>query len=378
MKLVEVSEKEFLDFSKKCPATNFLQSVEMYRRYQKRGDESYLVGLFQGEKMVAGALLVSKYKVLGQKMFICPRGFLADFNSSDFCEILRNFTVLVKKFLRVKNAAVLEISPNIVRTAKVDKDGVPTENYLTDSLNMEFTKLGYVALGEYEFVKWIYALSTDNLREGELLSRLRTDHRRTTRLSEDRYGLRVRELDASELGILKDLSNEAAERHGFVTPEISYYKEMKEVYGDKVKFLVVEADKKVVQAFEEGKDAETISKIAEKVPVKIKDGVPVAAAMFIFWPTEVIYLFSGSSSKYRKFGGPHLLQYKMIQETIKRGIKKYNFYGTDPKKGDGVYEFKRGYHGELQEYIGTYMLPISLIGKIYAKKQKYKDVRDIH
>jgi lipid II:glycine glycyltransferase (peptidoglycan interpeptide bridge formation enzyme) len=145
----------------------------------------------------------------------------------------------VKKFLRVKNAAVLEISPNIVRTAKVDKDGVPTENYLTDSLNMEFTKLGYVALGEYEFVKWIYALSTDNLKEGELLSRLRTDHRRTTRLSEGRYGLRVRELDVSELGILKDLSNEAAERHGFVTPEISYYKEMKEVYSNLTQYLCV-------------------------------------------------------------------------------------------------------------------------------------------
>jgi peptidoglycan pentaglycine glycine transferase (the second and third glycine) len=106
--------------------------------------------------------------------------------------------------------------------------------------------------------------------------------------------------------------------------------------------------------------------------------IPVAAAMFVFWPNETVYLYSGSSSKYTKYGGPHFLQYKMISDSIKRGVEKYNFYGTNPKKGDGVYEFKRGYHGELQEYIGTYMLPISLIGKIYAKKQKYKDVRDIH
>jgi len=378
MNFCEVSEGELKDFSEKTESSNFLQSIEMYKRYKKRGNEAYLVGVKDGKKLVAAALIVSKYKILGQKMFISPRGFLADFSSPKFKEILETFTSGVKQFLKGKKAAVLEISPNIVRTAIVDDDGVPTENYLTSPINKDFTDLGYKALGEFEFVKWIYALKTEGLTEENLLSHLRTDHRRTTRLAENRYGLRMRELDISELQILKDLSNEAAERHNFITPEISYYKEMKEAFCDKVKFFVAEADKRVVQAFLDGKNGEEIAAIAAKLPKKLEDAIPVAAAMFVFWPTEVIYLFSGSSSKYKKLGGPHFLQYQMILETIKRGIPKYNFYGTDPKRGDGVYEFKRGYHGELQEYLGTFMLPISLVGRAYVKKQKYEDVRDIH
>ena len=322
--------------------------------------------------------MTSKYKVLGQKMFICPRGFLADFSNPKFSEILEEFTSGVKKFLKRKGAAVLEISPNISRVAEVDKDGVPTENYLKSPENKMFTDLGYKALGEYEFVKWEYALKTGEMKGVDLLKHMRSGHRYATRLALERYQMRMRELSIDEIGVLKGLSDEAAERHGFVTPSIEYYREMKAAFSEKVKFFVAEVDKKVIQAVETGKTPDELREISGKLPKKLKDGVPVAAAMFVYCPNETIYLFSGSSSKYSKLGGPHFLQYKMIEEAIKTGVEKYNFYGTNPKRGDGVYEFKRGYHGELREYLGTFMLPISLIGKAYVAKQKYQDVRDIH
>lgn len=377
MKFCEVTEEEFANFAKKSEAASFLQSVEMYHRYKERKNEAYLLGVKEKGKIVAVGLVVSKYRVLKKKIFICPRGFLADFKAKIFPEVSKTFTDGAKEFLKRRKGAVLEISPNLTRTAVVDKDGVPTENFCGSKEEKMFTDLGYKNLGEYEFVKWEYFLDTSKLEADKLLTHIRSGHRYATRLALERYQMRMRELDEKELSILKDLSDEAAERHGFVTPSLTYYKEMKKAFSDDVKFYVAEVAKKVVKAAEAGKEPAEIKKIAAEITEK-DEFIPVAAAMFVFSKNEVVYLYSGSSSKYSKYGGPHFLQYMMIKKTIGMGVKKYNFYGTNPKAGDGVYEFKRGYHGELREYIGTFMLPITPVGKIYVARKKYQDVRDIH
>jgi len=166
---------------------------------------------------------------------------------------------------------------------------------------------------------------------------------------------------------------------------VSYYQEMKKAYGEKVKFLVAEAPGEKVAEFENvADDSITEDRVCagdfddSGVVSKEKEWVPVAAAMFVIHEDEIIYLFSGSSAKYKKLGGPYLLQEKIILEAVRRGCRKYNFYGTDPFEEGGVYLFKRGFHGQLEEYLGTYLLPISLVGKIYVAKQKYQVVRNIH
>jgi len=377
MKFVEVEETEFEDFSEKSEATNFLQSLEMYHRYLDRGNEAYLVGVKDGKTLKAAALLVSKTKVLNKKVFISPRGFLADFKAKDFEEVLKTFTDGAKKFLKNKNGGLLEISPKISRVAKVDDDGVPTENMRGSKETKLFEKYGYKNLGEYEFIKWAYVLPMKDLTEENLMKHFRKGHREAIRFSTTRYGVRLKELKTSELKILKALTDDSARRHGFITPDIKYYEEMKKAYGKKVRFLVAEAPKTVIDALKNGESPERIKKAALEAK-ETDEFIPVAGAMFVIWKNEIVYLFSGQAEDYRKLGGPHFLQFIMIKEAIKQKIPEYNFYGTDPKKKDGVYEFKRGYHGELQEYIGTFMLPLSIVGRLFLLKQKYEDVRDIH
>ena len=176
---------------------------------------------------------------------------------------------------------------------------------------------------------------------------------------------------------MKKLTDDSAKRHGFITPEIQYYEEMKRAYGKKVRFLVAEVPKKVLDAVSNGEELEFVKKVANEAK-ETDEFIPIAGAMFVIWPNEIVYLFSGQADDYRKLGGPHFLQYEMIKEAIRKKIPEYNFYGTEPKKSDGEYEFKRGYHGQLKEYIGTFMLPFSLAGQLFLLKQKYEDVRDIH
>lgn len=377
MKFCEVEESEFKEFSESSKATNFLQSLEMYHRYQARGNEAYLVGVKDNKELKAVALLVSKTKVLNKKVFISPRGFLTDFEAKDFEEVLKTFTTDAKKFLKTKGGGLLEISPNISRVPEVDDDGVPKDNMRESKETKLFEKYGYKNLGEYEFVKWVYTLPTENLDDRNLLKHFRNDHRRTIRLSAERYGMRLRELKISELDTLKSLTDDSAKRHGFVTPEIAYYEEMKKAYGKKVRFFVAEVPKKVIEAIENGEEMDYVKTVASEAK-ETDEFIPVAGAMFVIWSNEIVYLFSGQSDEYRKLGGPHFLQYEMIKMALEKKISEYNFYGTEPKKNDGVYEFKRGFHGELKEYIGTFMLPFSLAGRLFLMKQKYEDVRDIH
>ena len=349
MNFTELTEQEFRHFVKKCKVKDFLQSYEMYRRYQRKGQEAYLVGVKRSEEgksdeLVAGALVEASHTVLQQKFFNAPRGFLMNYEAMESGEILETMTVGLKKFLKEKDGMVLEISPKVARKVKGEwEDGGRTKETLE--------RLGYKNLGEYEQVKWIYTLETKDREVEELKASFRKGHKLSIRYATERYGLKVRELKRSELKLLKEVADAAGERHGFRAPEVGYFEEMWDAFGEKVKFVVSEM-----------KDKNT------------GEWVITAGAMFIIYGGEVVYLFSGSLSEYKKYGGPHLIQWKMIQYALKFGLK-YNFYGTHP--GDGVYEFKAGFRGEMEELLGTFMLPLTVRGRLYLLRKRYAEYRDV-
>ena len=86
--------------------------------------------------------------------------------------------------------------------------------------------------------------------------------------------------------------------------------------------------------------------------------------MFMFHGREVLSLFGGVYDEYREFIPSYTLNYDMIKYACENGYDKYNFYGIDEYKDKsnpmyGLYDFKRGFSGVVEEYIGTYDLIIS-------------------
>ena len=68
-----------------------------------------------------------------------------------------------------------------------------------------------------------------------------------------------------------------------------------------------------------------------------------------------------------------------IKDAYKLGIKYVNFYGitghfNKDDKDYGMYEFKRGFGGEVQEMIGEFTLPTSKLYKLYKLLQKAKGI----
>lgn len=301
-------------------------------------------------------------------------------------EVLKFITEQAKEFCRKRGGIAIEITPNIISQPR-DAHNQIIEGDDNLAVREELQRLGYKYLGEYEQVKWTFVLDVKGKTPDELFKAFRTDHRQRIRRAE-REGVRVRELADDELGVLKEIAAEAGERHGFQDPGVDYYETMKKAFGKKIKFVVAELPaEKLENAKNDAKnDQKSVEKTGEKAKNAEKNDhrsvseqkyVPLAAAMFVMDKNEIIYLYSGSVRSLQKYGGAHLIQWKMIQEAIERRCSKYNFYGVYPVEGNGVYNFKLGFRGRVEELLGAFVLPIGVIGRFYAARLKYREYGEL-
>ena len=362
----ELTEKEWRGLDFKC--RSFLQSDAMWRRYQGEGREAYLVGVREGRKVLGAGLVTVRQWRLGRKIWRVAGGWLLDYDGERRQEILRALTEGARKLARKKGAIAVMISPNVeAQPRDAECRVVAGKDHL--AVKGELERLGYKYLGEYEQAKWQYVLELKGQTAEGLFNEFRSGHRWQIRRAE-KDGVRVRELGEEELGILKAIAAEAGERHGFLDPELEYYRSMKEYFGKQVKFVVAEMPAAKLRQEREK---------AEGPEVTVEDGemVPLAAAMFVNDGREMVYLYSGSARKYQKYGGAHLIQWEMIKEALATGCERYNFYGVRPVAGEGVYKFKQGFRGHVEELLGTFALPVGALGKVYVRRIPEKEMREV-
>ena len=101
--------------------------------------------------------------------------------------------------------------------------------------------------------------------------------------------------------------------------------------------------------------------------------------MFILYGDEIIYLFSGSYAEYMQFCGQYRLQWEIIKYAADHNYKRYNFFGIqdvfNPNGKDrGVYEFKKGFGGYVEELLGAYELSLSPINTLFNILKKFKHI----
>lgn len=361
----EISPAEFSEFADACPVKSYMQSSPMAHRYSTIGREHYLLGLYHGDKLVVAGLASNIYERFGRKIFTFSRGPLTDFSSANL-NYLTAFLEEAKKFLKSRHGIILQISPSVLVGA------VPTD------FARILARHGFKYLGEYEQVKWTYALdfasvpglppvslrshtakdilapAIDSTSEQILSRHFRRDHRYTIKYATSRYGIKLRILPVSEYATLLALLNESGREHGFVPRDQKFFEQMSDAFHDDV-----------------------VAIVAEYTPEEAATPIPIAAAFFILYGDEVIYLSSGLARAYKKLGGPHLIQSAMLKFAYAHGYRQYNFWGTDTASDNGVYKFKQGFHGEVEEFVGTFAAPLSPLGSLYLHKIHPAEHRDL-
>lgn len=407
MKFQEITEKEYREFWENHPLKTFLSAPEISKLRQKSNWDTYYVGVKEKKKIVAATMLLAHKRHFNKYEFYSPRGYLIDFNNQ---ELVNFFTEELKKYIKDKNGYVLRIDPYVIYKERdidgnIVEDGVNNEKVVENLLNLGFIK---IPVETKEQVGWMFSLGLEGKTEEQILKEMKPNTRNQIRKTE-KFGISVNEIGYDELDRFQSIMEETSKRKGFSNRKLEYYQEMYKLFHDKneVKFFITELN---LKNYIEGLEAERVEKenkinsltdakyndgakknltneiasidkrIAESKEIIEKNGsdvITLSGSMFMLIKPEVIYLSSGNYEEYMKFNSQYLIQWELIKYGIENGFKKHNFYGipedinTHPKDY-GIYEFKRGFNGYVEELIGEFALPITWHYKLFDLIHKIK------
>ena len=393
MDFVELTEKEYQKFWENHPLKTFLSAPKIAKLREKSNWKSYFVGVKENKKVVAAALLLSHKRKFNVNEFYSPRGFLLDYNNK---ELLTFFVEKVKEFAKSKNGYILRIDPYVIyKQRDINGDiveGGEDNTHVVDHL----TSLGFkkVKTENMEQVGWMFSLGLEGKTEEQILKEMKPNTRNTIRKAE-KLGITMTELSYEELDRFQNIMEETGERKNFAVRNVEYFQNMYNLFHDsnEVKYYVTELNLKeyIKRLNDEIKEKE--EKLSNLGDAKYNDGqrknitgeidslkkriddakeimektnkdiITLSGSMFILIEPEIIYLSSGNYEEYMRFNSQYLIQWELIKYGIKNNFKKHNFYGipaniNEHPKDYGIYEFKKGFNGYVEELIGEFELPL--------------------
>ena len=394
MQFLEITEKEYRKFWENHPLKTFLSAPEIGELRKSNGWDVYFVGVKENSDIVAAAMIVSHKRHFGKYEFYSPRGVLVDYENK---ELLDCFLKEIKNFVRKHHGYIFRMDPYVIYKER-DIDGNIVEDgvdYSTVVSHLESLGFKKVSIPDMEQVGWMFSLPLEGKSCEQILKEMKPNTRNTIRKTE-KIGITVKELGYDELDRFQNIMVETGERKNFSIRSVDYYQKMYELFHDKgeVKYYVTELDLvKYQKKLEEDKKSaeDKLSKLsnakynegqkknleneiasyekrikeAEDIrKEKNTDVITLSGSMFMIIQPEIIYLSSGNYEEFMKFNSQYLLQWMMIQYGIEHGFKKHNFYGipaniNEHPKDYGIYEFKRGFNGIVEELIGEFELPIT-------------------
>lgn len=400
-----LEDKEFADFALKHPQHNFFESLYMKELLLKENREVYLVGVLENKKLAAASILASSFSFMGKKTFEALKGFLVDYHDR---ELLTYFTNEVKKFINEHNGFRLIIDPYIPHVERNSDAEIVEGGINNESVIETLTSLGFKEVKNSAQVKWTYVLDIKGKSADELFASFKPNARNYINRTMSKYKLVIEQLSYDDLDVFKKITMDTCARRGFKDRSLEYYQNMFNIFKDDVKVLVCKLDcETYLKSLEEEqeqlnfkitnlsdsasnkkkketmrKDVENINnKIAEVKKLQQEHGkyVILSGAMFVLYGDEIVYLFSGSYDEYMKFCGQYALQWEMIKYAAEHHYQRYNFYGIKDvfdKNGKdyGVYEFKKGFNGYVEELLGAYELGTNNTYKLYKMLKKIKGI----
>lgn len=409
MELKFVNESQYEKDIHLYSQRNFLQSSFEGNKMQHDGwNILYIEGIENGKVQIIGMLCTKPLMKIYKYAYI-PRGLLI--NDYSYFEA---FIEKLKRYLKSKGYIYLETDPYVLLRQR-DKNGDVVENGIQNQKivdTYEKCSFHHLPLKQgYDMSKQCRWMSVLNLK-GKTKEEVFKDFIPKTRnniKNTIKNNLKIRPLQKDELHILTDIVKMSSEKQHFKALPLSYYEEQYDYFKNHAQAYYVYLDVKdyAKQIQEEIKQEESVIEEsnanlkqnpysknsknrlkvatmhlealhkreveAKKLQEEYKEELPLAAAMYITYGNEKVYLMSGSNDTYKSFRGPYALQWYMIQKAIDEHLDYYNFYGISGlfhpgDEGYGVFDFKRGFNAQVVELVGNFILPIHpILFKLYNR-----------
>ena len=395
MYLKEITKEEFTNYAKNSPYRTFMQTVEIGKLRELNGWTAYYLGLYEDKTLLGATLLVGKKRHFNKYEFYAPRGPLVDYNNQSH---LTTFLKLLTNFVKKHHGYVLRIDPYVINKER-DGKGEIIEGGLDNSniiKNIESTGFKLLPLAQREQVSWMYVLDLKDKTEESILKNMKPNTRNTIRKTL-KNGIEIIELEKKDLKEFYKIMEETGKRKGFAIRNLKYFENMYDLFKpkDEIKYLITKLDlTKHINLLEEEKKEKEQEKanlkeakyndgkrksltdainglnkrIKEAETLKEKHGniITLSGSMFIMTDPEIIYLSSGNYEEFMMYNSQYLIQWEMIKYAIEHNFAKYNFYGIPATfdkndKDYGIYEFKTGFNGYVEELIGEFIIKTSKV-----------------
>ena len=413
MEFVELTEKEYRDFYKDREDLSFLQTVELGNLKNELGDISHYVGVKDGKKVLGATLLLEEKSIMGKKTFYAPRGFLIDYSNK---ELLKFFTEEIKKYINKHKGFMLTIDPNVIYRLRTSEGELLEDDKPNDELIKNLTDLGYVHFGfnlylEALQTRWAYRLELNKPYE-----EIKNNFSKSTRKNIDacyKKGLLVRKGKIEDLPSMEEIFESTSKRKDFFYRSLEYYQKMYKHMHDLMTIYIAYLDPDIYLKHteellnEEKKNNEEINKKLESCLVgnklthqkevsdnliakyteelekakKFKEEYPngkdVGVLLSLKSGEEYLTLSSGILEEYKSFTPKYALYDNHIKDAYEMGFKYVDFYGitgdfNKENKYYGIYEFKKGFNGNVVELVGQFSLKINSFYDVYNNLKKIK------
>ncbi len=418
MEFVILTEEEFNNYEIDHEYGSFYQTSKWAKLKEQNGWKHFYVGIKKDNKIISAALLLKKNILRKLSLIYSPRGYLTNYNDYTLLEF---FTKNIKKFAKKENAIFVKIDPYVIYKERNINGDIVSGGIDNTSILNNLNKLGYINIATNNLQpKYAFVLNLKNKTIDEVFNNMETTTKQGIRKN-DKSGVTTREISIDELNKFCDIMATTADRRGFIDRPYEYYLNMMKFLNTDIKVFISEInlDNYITNLTNELGDAKNkinyyndllkkdntntkkitnqlkeVIIIKESLEKKINKTTKIreekgsvlelGCLLFILHNKEILSLFGGAYGEYRDFMPAYSLNYNMIKYGILNGYDKYNFYGISEFKDKnnemyGLYDFKRGFDGNVEEYIGEYDLIISKfwyymykIGyeKIYKKMKK--------
>lgn len=416
MEFTTLTEKEFNKFIKNHSQSSFLQTIELANLKKELGNIPHILGVKKDKKVLAATIILEEKSIFGYKTFYAPRGFLIDY---DDYELLKFFSDELIKFVKERKGFRITIDPNVIYRIRTSEGEIINDDKdRNDGIKENLEKLGYKHFGfnlyaETYQVRWEYRLKLDEEYEIK-----KAKFSKSTRKNIDacyKKGLKVRKGTIEDLDSMTEIFDATSKRKDFDSRSLDYYKKMythmkdlmtiyiayldpdtylkdtqsllnnelenNKLIKEKMKTSLVgnklqnqkETSDNLIKKYKE--ELEKAKKFKEENP----KGKDIGALLSLKSGNEYLTLSSGMLSEYRSFTPKYAMYNEHIKDAYEMGYEWVDFYGITGcfDKNDkyyGMYEFKKGFNGNVVELIGQFEMKTGFMYNIYNIGKKIKNI----
>jgi len=315
--LTTQNQKEYEDFVLTHPAGEFTQSLRWPQVKNNWGYEGVISRGEDGAIRGAMLVLVQRIPLIGTSFLYAPRGPVCDLHDREtLADLMRGVDLLAKKH----KAHAFKVDPNVLFS-----DEEAARNLKELGFRQSYGPDGFEGIQ----ARFNYRLYLQGRSEEEILMNLTQSCRRKVRIAQ-RSGVEVHPVGLEYLDEFVRIMQVTGQRDGFAVRPRAYFARMLEALGPHARLYM---------GFYEGK--------------------PVCGALSTNYAGKVCYVYGASDNVHRDVMPNYLMQWEMIRWAIETNCTVYDFQGVsgDLTEGShmyGLYKFKRGFNGQLDELAGEF------------------------